>query len=267
LRIAIQGIAGSFHSQAATLWNAELDQEFHPSFRSVFEVVQSGDVDYGIVAIENSIHGPINEVYRLLSEYGLWVCGEVRIPIELFLMATHGWPRDIKTVVSQAPALAQCEAWLTEHLGTHKRIEAPDTAVAARDVEGGYTAALASREAADIYDKVILAGPCNPPDNYTRFVVITKPGNAEFGGNRTLLTIMSYQDDSPGMFYDALGIIKERNINLSKVDSHPRLGFDRQYTFYLDLDCSLAKALGVVSALSESGWWVRVLGSYALTET
>lgn len=273
--IAIQGIAGSFHHQAAEeFFGKNIKLVESTTFRDVFTNVQDGSANYGVVAVENSLHGSINSVYRLLAREKLWVMGEIRLKIELFLIGNHKtFFTDsfvsITRLLSQLPAFEQCELWLHENLPHASLNDVNDTADGVRYVtrhkqQENY-AAIAGKQAADLYGGKILAGPINDdPDNYTRFFILSKKPLVNAQASRTSIIISEKQTDKAGTLYHALGIFKAQGINLSKLDSHPLPGKKRRYSFYIDFDTSSESESGryVLNMLADAGWDVTVLGSY-----
>lgn len=152
-----------------------------PDFAGVFQAVLSSDAEYGLCAIENNIHGPINEVYRLLRRHDvriIMICGCI-LPIGCQNVSIPELARanDVRAL-SQAPALAQVELWLAEHLPDAVREERPDTALSVQEVvEHGdpHRLAVAGRTAAETYGGVIVAKDIqDEPGNYTRFILFTK---------------------------------------------------------------------------------------------
>lgn len=268
MKTAIQGIVGSFHHQAARTFFGDTAEIVEcKTFRDVFAAVKSGQAERGIVAVENSLHGSINPVYRLLAEQKLWVCGEVRLKIDLYLIGTPDASLGfIEEVSSQAEALSQCEDWLNTNLPTAHRQEMPDTAESVRTVAGNANpaaAAVASKAAAEQYGAQLLAGPINDdPNNYTRFFVLAKQPQPTDNADRTSI-IITETTDQPGKLYAALGLFKDASINLSKLDSHPLPGRQRRYAFYLDIDAGLASLQPILDELTEQDWQVQILGSYA----
>ncbi len=275
MNIAIQGIAGSFHAQAAS----ELFTGYDPSlvecttFRDVFDAVTDGRAEYGMVAIENSLHGSINQVYRLLAEQNLNICGEIRLHIKLYLIGhdDHGLDMvniPLTEVLSQREALSQCEQWLAANLEHAKLSEASDTAAAVRTVvesQDSSKLAIAGRAAADKYHASIIAGPINDdPENYTRFLCITAKNFTPPDADRTSIIIQEPDNDSAGTLLQALTVFANENINLSKLDSHPLPGKQRRYAFYIDFDESKDNSAGtkVINELKNLGWEVQLLGSY-----
>jgi len=275
MKIAIQGIAGSFHAQAAT----ELFQDHEVSlvecmiFRDVFDAVTNDKAEYGIVAIENSLHGSINPVYRLLAEQKLFVCGEIRLQIELFLIGLS--PAEIEVlnapsteILSQREALSQCEIWLADNLTQARVTETSDTADAVRQIiqeKSDTKFAIASRRAAKEYHGTIIAGPINDdPENYTRFLCVTKQPAIPDGANRTSIIMSESDIDRSGTLVHALNVFANRGINLSKLDSHPLPGEKRRYAFYIDVDTSMTQeaAKTAMQELIKLGWDVQILGSY-----
>ena len=276
MKVAIQGIAGSFHAQAAT----ELFQDHEVSlvecmiFRDVFDAVTNSEAEYGIVAIENSLHGSINPVYRLLAEQKLFVCGEIRLQIELFLIGLS--PAEIEVlnapsteILSQREALSQCEIWLADNLTQARVTETSDTADAVRQIiqeKSDTKFAIASRRAAKEYHGTIIAGPINDdPENYTRFLCITKQSAIPEGANRTSIIMSESDIDRSGTLVHALNVFANRGINLSKLDSHPLPGEKRRYAFYIDVDTSMTQesAKTAIQELIKLGWDVQILGSYS----
>ncbi|MEI6481438.1 MAG: prephenate dehydratase domain-containing protein [Candidatus Saccharibacteria bacterium] len=275
MKIAIQGIAGSFHAQAAT----ELFQDHEVSlvecmiFRDVFDAVTNDKAEYGIVAIENSLHGSINPVYRLLAEQKLFVCGEIRLQIELFLIGLS--PAEIEVlnapsteILSQREALSQCEIWLADNLTQARVTETSDTADAVHQIiqeKSDTKFAIASRRAAKEYHGTIIAGPINDdPENYTRFLCVTKQPAIPDGANRTSIIMSESDIDRSGTLVHALNVFANRGINLSKLDSHPLPGEKRRYAFYIDVDTSMTQeaAKTAMQELIKLGWDVQILGSY-----
>lgn len=279
--VAIQGINGSFHGQAADLMLPDNIRLECNTFEDVFYAVKNAAADYGVAAIENNLHGPISSVYRLLNRSGLWVCGETTLHIEQFLFGIEDKTVEelntSNTVVhSQVMALAQCEHWLSEHLPLARREETQDTAASVMQImqdKKPYHLAIASKNAGEIYGAARVAGPINDdPTNSTRFLLLQKERPAilepfdtsETKGARTLIILTT--NNTEGSLYRALGAFADEHINLSKLDSHPIPGDQRHYAFYIDLEAGLnsAKVQRALSVLSIQKCEVGVLGSYDL---
>ncbi len=274
MNVAIQGIRGSFHDQAAqTFFDQEITLNECRSFRDVFTAVQNGSAEFGVVAVENSLHGSINPVYRLLADQHVWVCGEVRLQIGMCLVGhTHQNLEELDnpetTVLSHFAAFGQCEQWLLTNIPQARQVEGQDTAEAVRQViqkQDVHTVAIASQHAANLYGGTILQTNLNDdPDNYTRFFIIRKDRKDESNSTRTSIILRESTSDKPGTLFDALGSFAKLNINLTKLDSHPRPGKERTYAFYIDFDEALSSDKGkqVITELQTQGWDVQILGSY-----
>lgn len=275
--VAIQGNEGSFHDQAArTFFGDEYEMKTCLTFRDVFESVSDGDTEYGVVAIENSLHGSINPVYRLLAEKKLWVCGEIRLRIQLHLIGskqnTAGDFSKITRVLSQAEAISQCEEWLHDHLPHIVVEESNDTAGSVRTIveqDNPEAAAIAGEMAASTYGGITLAAPINDdPANYTRFFILQKHPTKNSSANRTSIIMTEKDPDNVGSLYDALGVFSSLGINLTKLDSHTLPGRTRRYAFYIDFDENVDTEHGknAIKNIENLGWDVVVLGTYEKTE-
>ena len=279
MRIAIQGIKGSFHEQAAQEFFADQNYNLVESitFSDVFSAVENGVADYGIVAVENTLHGSINPVYRLLASQELHVIGEVRLQINLFLIAHHvinlnKLNLSETEILSQREALNQCEKWFANNLPKARLAETNDTAAAVRQVianKDKFCVAVGSKQAAKLYSGAIIAGPINDEvHNYTRFFVITKNVLVNSDSNRTSIILKESTDDRAGSLYEALGVFAKYNVNLSKIDSHTLPGHRRRYSFYIDFDESANSRVGrqVLNDLNKQPWDIRILGSYRISK-
>lgn len=275
MRIAIQGIKGSFHEQAAQEFFKNQDYRLLESetFGEVFSAVETDKADYGIVAVENSLHGSINPVYRLLANQDLNVCGEVRLHINLYLIAQQDTNLDkINTsdteVLSQREALNQCEQWFANNIPKAQILETTDTAAAIRQIvaeKNVHKLAVGSKQAASLYSGKIIAGPINDEaQNYTRFFIITKSRSITPDADRTSIILKESSTDKAGSLYEALGVFAKHKINLSKIDSHPLPGRIRRYAFYIDFDESTNSIIGkkTMNELSQQPWDINILGSY-----
>jgi prephenate dehydratase len=233
----------------------------------VFEAVTAARADVGIAAVENSLHGSINHVYRLLLSQQVWVAAEVFLHIEQQLVAAAPRPLEsITRVLSQEPALAQCEQWLATHLPdavlevTHDTADSVRAVVARKDEP---LAAVAGTRAAALYGGHVLAGPINDdPHNYTRFFLLSRDGTPVEGATRTSLVLVTNHE--PGSLWNALGVFESAGINLSKLDSHPIAGDRRHYRFYVDLEAGVdePRTQDALERLRAQGCDVVVLGSY-----
>lgn len=270
-KVAIQGVRGAFHDEAAQVLLPGASVRECVTFQDVFDAVIRGEVPYGIVAIENSIHGSINQVYRLLERHHLWVAGETTLKIEQYLIG----PEDVSVALlnnvesevrTMFPAFAQCELWLQEHLPLAKRVELYDTAFSVQSVmdEGDpHNVAIAGKHAAKVYGGTIIAGPINDdPHNNTRFILLTKERQDTSDANRTSIILTT--GNTEGSLYNALGAFKEAGINLSKLDSHPIPADTRHYAFYIDFEAGVdsKEAKEAFQKIQELDCAVKVLGSY-----
>jgi prephenate dehydratase len=268
MKVAIQGIAGSFHHEAAQkMLGTDIELLHCNTFQQVFEAVKSGQADKGVVAVENSLHGSINAVYRLLARNSVWVRAETYLHINQYLIgATHTQLNAIETVLSQAPALAQCELWLDANLPQAHLEETHDTAESVQYIMKNPHepwAAIAGKHAAELYSGTILAGPINDDDhNYTRFFCLGKDKAHQPAATKT--SIILETNHQPGALYNALGAFAAAGINLSKLDSHPIANDKRHYAFYIDFEAGLNDQLehDVFDVLRHQGCTITIFGSY-----
>jgi chorismate mutase/prephenate dehydratase len=266
VKTAFQGERGAYSESAVyTFFGDETEVKPCRDLAEVFESVDKQEVPVGVVPVENSLEGSVNQTYDLFLTHDLKVSGEIIIRISHCLIANPSTSLEaVKTVYSHPQALAQCRSFL-ERLGSDL-IPTYDTAGSVKMLkEKGLkdAAAVASEKAAEIYGMKILAREIeDTPTNYTRFFVISKNDSPRTGKDKT--SIIFAAAHTPGSLYHALGEFAKRNINLTKIESRPTKQKAWEYNFYLDFEGhrteeNCAQAL---KALEKSGAFLKILGSY-----
>jgi prephenate dehydratase len=240
MKVAIQGEHGSFHEVAARQYFSYDDIELVPcsTFDLTLNTVKSGEADFAVMAIENARSGSILYNYTLIRESGLKILGEHNLRVKQNLMALPDQQiTDIREIRSHPIALAQCMTFLNQFPGMIL-IESDDTAGSARQVSENRligVAAIAPAIAAEIYGLDILAeGIETYKQNYTRFHVVGSEDKGNTKGNK--VSICFSTGHKPGSLAKVLVKLAELQINLSKIQSVPRLNGEWEYMFYLDLE-------------------------------
>jgi prephenate dehydratase len=240
MKVAIQGEHGSFHEVAARQYFSYDDIELVAcsTFDLTLNTVKSGEADFAVMAIENARSGSILYNYTLIRESGLKILGEHNLRVKQNLMAMPDQQiTDIREIRSHPIALAQCMTFLNQFPGM-TLIESDDTAGSARQISENRlmsVAAIAPAIAAEIYGLDILAeGIETYKQNYTRFHVIGSEDKGNTKGNK--VSICFSTGHKPGSLAKVLVKLAELQINLSKIQSVPRLNGEWEYMFYLDLE-------------------------------
>jgi prephenate dehydratase len=239
-----------------------------PTFEDALNAVSSGDVDLGMIPIENSLAGRVGDIHHLMPTAGLHIVGEWFLPIHNQLMAPKGGSlKSIKSVESHIMALGQCRNYVRKL--KVKTIVAADTAGAAREVaeRGDNTrAAIASRLAAEIYGLEILAENIeDEAHSTTRFVVLSRDGGRASSGNGPVMTTFVFQvRNIPAALYKALGGFATNGVNMTKLESYMIEGNFAATQFYADVeghpeDRNLKLALEELAFFSTN---LKVLGVY-----
>ena len=270
LKVVIQGIAGSFHYQAAQTYfnSANLDLVSTDSFLSLAENLKDDtSIDFGLMAIENSIAGSIIQNYKILRENRFRIVGELYLPIRHNLMALSGTSiENIIEVHSHPMALNQCVKFLKQYPDL-KWVRSKDTASSAKQISEEKIknrAAIASESAAKLYKLDILAeGIETSKVNYTRFVILQRDDRTVPEGQFDKASIYIRTPHKKGSLLKVLQKIYEADINLSKLQSYPIEGDLNQYYFYLDLEFDHLKQYEkVISELDQVTQHLEVLGVY-----
>jgi len=266
INVAFQGELGAY-SESAVYAFFGLSAKPKPckTFSEVFKCVETGETEYGVVPIENSIEGSVNQVYDLFLEYDLKVCGEIVLRIVHCLIANPETElNSVKVIYSHPQALAQCRNFL-ERLGC-ELISTYDTAGSVKMIKEKKmieAAAIASERAAEIYGMKILAkNIADNPNNYTRFFVLSKTEAPPSGNDKT--SIIFSTKHVPGALYRALGEFAIRGINLTKIESRPTKQRPWEYNFYLDFEGhkNEKKCAEALKGLESKAVFVKILGSY-----
>ena len=269
-RIAIQGIAGSFHEDAARKYFGDEEIEIVEcrSFQSVCKLIDTDDVDIAVMAIENSIAGSLIQNYSLIRDYHLRIIGEIYIHIQMNLMVLPGVKKkDIKEIYSHPVSFLQCNEYLEKYFPNAERKELGDNAKVAKLISTekiDYAAAISNLRSAELYGLQVLdKGIESNKKNYTRFWILSKHSNPSDKSNKASICF------EVGHYYGALArvlnIFSENKINLNKIQSVPILGKPNEYTIHVDIewedlknyDHAIHMVLKSASSLSILGEYVR----------
>jgi prephenate dehydratase len=241
------------------------------TFRDIFEKVNTEKDTYGVVPVENSLTGSIHQNYDLLLEYDLWVTGEVKLRIIHNLLAPPGAALEsIKEIWSHPEALAQCRDFLASH-PEYKVVSVYDTAGAAKIVKEEKrkdVAIIAGPQVAKLYDfKKLKEGIESHPDNFTRFLIISKERKIYTGENARTMLVFGVKNE-PGILFRCLSIFALRNIDLTKLESRAVVGKPYEYLFYIDFKGSLENenCNHAVENLKEVVAYIKLLGSYIIKD-
>jgi prephenate dehydratase len=255
MKITIQGEPGCFHEVAARQYFNYDEIEIVPcsTFDLTINRMKAGEADFAVMAIENARSGSILHNYTLIRESGMKILGEHNLRIIQNLMALPGQTiDDIREIRTHPIAIAQCMNFLNQHPGI-TLIESDDTAGSARFISENRlmgAAAIASAHAAELYGHTILApGIETYKQNYTRFLVIGAEDKGNTKGNK--VSICFSTGHKPGSLAKVLVTLAELEINLSKIQSVPRLNGEWEYLFYADLEIHKNTSADVIRRVLE----------------
>lgn len=265
VKIALQGIVGSNSHEATTKLFPDCQPVFYRSFAEVFEAVNNGKADYGVLPVENSSAGSVADVYDLILQYRFYIVKALDLPIEHCLCSIkQSELSDIEQVWSHPQALAQCTEFINNHNFT--TVPSPNTAIAAMDIAKEKRlncAAICTEKAAQEYGLKVLAKGCqNEKDNSTRFIVISK--ELIISDDADKISLCFSVPNIKGSLYNVLGRFSSNGMNLTKIESRPRDGASFEYLFYLDFQGSVHsdKVMNMLCALSEEMPEFSFLGNY-----
>jgi chorismate mutase/prephenate dehydratase len=237
------------------------------SIAAVFEEVERGQAQFGVVPMENSTDGRVSDTLDCFSRSHVRICAGLSLRIHHCLLGI-GPRQDVRTVYSKPQPLSQCRNWLARHLPRADLQEVASTAEAARRAkDDAHSAAVASAQAGVNYGLPLLVQNIEDnPDNVTRFVVISTNSSQRTGHDKTaLLFEVAHQ---PGALADAMVVFKRNGLNMTMIDSYPIPGSLGRYLFFVEFvghhdDQNARRA---IATLSKKALRLEVLGSYAQTE-
>jgi prephenate dehydratase len=264
-RVAFQGERGAYSEAAAAILAPQAQPMPCRLLGDVFDAVTAGRAELGVVPIENSQAGSINEAYDLLLAHALHITGEHDQRIRHSLLALPGRRlSQLRRVFSHPQALAQCDAFLRAH--RLEGVPAYDTAGSAKLIAQQKlkdAGAIAGPHAAAIYRLEVLAeGIETNPANYTKFLAVARDRAPYHRPAKT--SVVFTTANAPGALHRVLGALASRSINMTKLESRPGRTVPWEYVFYADVeghadDPEVAAALREVMELCT---FFRLLGSY-----
>lgn len=265
--LGLQGVNGSY-SEEALLKHFGNDNKrlFFEEFEDVFKALKNDTIKYGILPVENSSSGGINEVHDLLIKYGFYIVGEESIKIEEHLLGTENTTLEtIKDVYSHPQGFIQSSEFLKNY-SDFKLIPFHNTATSAKlvsELNDINNAAIAGERASEIYNlKIIKRNISNNKNNCTRFIIIGKELLKEKDANK--VSIVFSLEDKPGTLYKLLKHFGEYDLNMIRIESRPTKGERWKYFLYIDFEGNLQNEgeKNALEFIKNSSEYFRLLGWY-----
>ena len=264
--VACQGVEGAYSQQACDKLFRMPKIMYMKNFNGVFAAIDQGLCQYGILPVENSTAGSVNQIYDLMLKYNFYVVKSVKLKIDHSLLAKKETRKeDIKEIVSHEQAIMQCDDYLKAFPNAKITI-CENTAEAAKMVaesERNDIAALASYSCGKLYGLSCLQEAVQDNENnYTRFICISKKLEIYPGADKTsLMLVVSH---TPGSLYNVLARFNALGINIFKLESRPLPQRDFDYMFYFDIDSEVhsEEFVRLINQLEELSHEFKYLGSY-----
>lgn len=268
LTIAYLGPEATFTHQAAIRrFGSSLHYSAQKTIADVFTEVSKNRADYGVVPVENSTEGVVTHTLDMFVDSDLKVVSQIILPVQQCLLSKSPRPK-IQKLFAHPQSLAQCRGWIQNHL---PRVEIIETSSNARSAEFAAqeknTAAIAGLLAAEKYGLPVLEHDIQDnAANATRFLVLGRQCSPPTGNDRTSLMVSIL--DKVGALHRALDAFRRYRINLTRIESRPSKRKAWAYFFFIDCDGHVQddKVTKAVRLLEEQSSFVKVLGSYPITE-
>jgi len=265
LSIAYLGPEGTFtHAAVLKHFGHSVMSSAMSGIDQVFRKVESGVSQYGVVPIENSTEGVVNQTLDMLMTSSLKICGEIELRIHQHLLSNLDSVEQIERIYSHEQSLAQCRAWLSKNLSKAEQIAISSNAEAAkRASEDKQSAAIAGEVAAELYNLRFMEKNIeDKPDNTTRFLVLGKEDSPVTGDDKT--SLLFSMPSKPGSLLKILACFADNNVNLNRIESRPSPQVIWEYIFIVDIDGhtqdpAVSKA---IERLHKEAAMVKILGSY-----
>ena len=269
MTIAFLGPEATFSHLAARMHFGESSRFFpQTGISRVFDEVEKGSIDWGVVPVENSLEGSVNVTLDRLITTQLKIRAEIYLRISQCLISSAKNMKDIKKIYSIPIVLAQCQVWLKTNLPNCVLGETQSTAAAVQMVRGKKNeAAIGSSLACQMYGLNLLAeGIEDNSSNMTRFLVIGSGESDATGNDKTSLIFAT--PHSPGSLHSALASFARRNINLAKIESHPVKDKLWEYSFFVDMIGHVTDrhVKSCLQELKKKTTFLKILGSYPKNE-
>ena len=264
--VACQGVEGAYSQQACEKLFKMPKIMFMKNFNGVFAAINQGLCQYGILPLENSTAGSVNQIYDLMMKYNFYIVKSVKLKIDHSLLAKKGVKKeDVREIFSHEQAIMQCEEYL-KNFPQAKITVCENTAEAAKMVaesDRNDVAALASFACGQLYGlNCIEEDVQDNGNNYTRFICISKKMEIYPGADKTsLMLIVSHK---PGSLYNVLARVNALGINIFKLESRPIPERDFDFMFYFDVEAEVysEEFVRLMSQLDELSQECKYLGSY-----
>jgi prephenate dehydratase len=266
--IGVLGPEGTFSEKAAKRYSPEASLRYYRDFEEVIAAVEGGEVDIGVVPLENSLEGSVGMTLDALLCRDVKIAGEINLRVRHCLLGV-GRPEEVKVILSHPQALAQCRSYLKRRFPEVELRTTGSTSHAAKLAqEFSEMAAIADAEAAAQYGLSVIERDVQDSDqNVTRFVVVGREAPEPSGRDKTSLAVYLERAE-PGALWEVLGEFAKRKINLTKIESRPSKRGLGDYYFFIDLEGHVKDPL-VEEALARirvRAAMTKVLGSYPRTD-
>jgi len=266
LKVGYLGPEGTFSEQAM---RKHFGHSAHglplASIEEVFQEVEAGHADFGVVPVENSGQGTIQVTLDMFLTSNLKICGEVELRVRQFLLSRSGHIEDIERIYSHPQSFAQTKAWLRANLPKAEKIPVSSNAEAARRARNADDAAAIAGEAAGhVYGlkKVVVSPIQDRDDNTTRFLVLGRQFFPSSGHDRT--SVLVSIKDQPGALFNVLSPFARHGVSMSRIESRPSHHARWEYAFFIDLAGHIEDApmKAALAELEKHAAQIKVLGSY-----
>lgn len=265
LRVAFLGPVGTFSEQAMRRrFGDAVEGVPCTSIDDVFRITEAGNVDFGVVPIENSTEGSVTRSQDLFLNTTLQIASEITVPVRHVLMSRSGLMQDIRVVLAHPQALAQCTLWLQRHLpGVELMPVSSNAEGARRAAEDPTVAAIGSESALAIYDLVAVAHAIqDDPMNRTRFLVVGHQAVERCGIDQTSLILGV--PDRAGALHELIEPLSRHGVSMKRFESRPARQGGWEYYFYIDLTGHRddEPVRGALDELRSRSAFFKLLGSY-----
>ena len=266
MNISYLGPKGTFTEIALnTYFQKKHHKVVKQSINDVFKSVDDKEANYGVVPVENSIEGAVNNTLDQLMENDVYIIGEITIPINQCLLSKSTNKNNIKNLFSHPQSLAQCRKWINNNTPNSKLIPMLSNSEGAIQVKTNNDACIGPNTLSDYYDLTLVESNIQDfENNQTRFLILGKSIHYSLNESKTSIIIIPQTESRSGSLYNLLKPFSDNNVNLTRIESRPLKTHNWKYSFFIDFEGSYKdkNVINAIDTIKNNNNELKFLGSY-----